>query len=130
MATTRGCKGVIKIATVGVGELRSWEKNLEADEIDKTVMNPNCEKTFEAGSIAEGGTFECFWDPDDAGQNLLVIGTTVAVELFPGGEGTGLTLFSGSIVILGDDLGAEVNGMVERTITYRSSPPLTESVQP
>lgn len=120
MATIRGCFGVVKIGPTPtvVAELRAWELNETAERIDVSAMG-DCTKKFSVGAVEGSGTFSMWLDSGpDAGQALVVVGTAVDVELFPGGEGTGNLLRSFNATITDRGEAADVNGIVELSASY------------
>lgn len=118
MAQFRACNGVIKIDTVPpsgqqtVGELRSWSRNEEADEIDVSSMG-SCTKASQAGAVKTSVECAAWWDPSDLGQVMFVTGNEVALEIFPDGEGSGKTAYTGTIRVLTNNISGDVDGVVE-----------------
>lgn len=131
MATTRGCLGKVKSGATpdAVGEVTAWEFTETAEEIDTSAMGA-CTSSSEAGSVKTTGSVTCWWDPADGGQGNLVAGDTVALELYPGGDGSGATKYSGSVVVLSRSATGGVNSVVNTTFTFTVNGALTEATVP
>jgi len=129
MATTRGCKGVVKIKAVGatsatnaVAELADWSYDESAEQIDVSAMG-TCTKKYDAGAQSTTGQIRCHWDgTDTTGQNLLVVGSAVIIEVYPGGTATGTKYYktgaSGATILSVNRAGNGVDGTVGATFGY------------
>jgi hypothetical protein len=82
MATSIGKNGVMKVSTTTVAELRNYRLNTAADTVDDTVMGDTW-KTNKVTFLSWEVSGSVFWDPADAGQNLLTVGQQVTVNLYP-----------------------------------------------
>jgi hypothetical protein len=100
MAVTRGCFGVVKAKAVGatsaanaIGELSAWSFEETAEQIDASSLG-TCTKSFVAGAKSTTGNFECHWTTATGDyQTLFVIGDELALEIYPGGTGSGNTYY-------------------------------------
>ena len=127
MARVVGKYGVVRVGATPdvVGELRSWEYTETATEIDASVMGTGI-GNVEAGVKRTSGSITVWWarvtgatDPaPDAGQLLLTVGATLAIELHPNGTGSGKPQLAGTGVVLEDAVTADLDGIVESTIRY------------
>jgi predicted secreted protein len=117
MATHTGSEGTIKVGTTTVGELRSYTLDQSADTIEDSSMGDTT-RTYKAGLKAWSGSASLFFDETDAGQILLVIGTSVALKVYPEGASTGDKYYSGDAFITGSNISASFDGMVEAEITF------------
>jgi len=129
MSTTRGCKGVVKAGPTPtvVAEITAWDFTETADEIDTSSMG-TCTKKSDAGAVKTAGNITCFWDASDAGQNLLIVGEKVYVELYPGGDTNGLTYYKGKVLILSRGISSTVNEIVSQPFTFSVNGKMTEDV--
>ena len=72
------------------------------------------------------GSLDCFWDETDTtGQGALTIGASVTLALYPEGDGTGGTYYSGTALVTGVSRTASFDGMVEASISVQGSGALT-----
>ena len=118
MATIRGCLGVVSIGATPtvIGEVTAYTINAVADEIDTSAMG-TCTASSIAGNKKTTGTISANYDPDDAGQLLMVIGTAPQLVIEP--EGVGVTTWTAaSATILANNVSAEVNGVVTVEMSY------------
>ncbi|RMF84580.1 MAG: hypothetical protein D6744_02865 [Planctomycetota bacterium] len=127
MATTRGCSGKVKAGSAAsaistlIGELRDWSYEETSEQIDVSAMG-DCTKKFAAGAKATQGQISAWWDGADSGQNLLVVGNTVHLALYPGGDASGKVYYktpTGGAVITGVSReGGGVDGTVGASFTF------------
>ena len=118
MAAIRGCLGVVSIGATPtvIGEVTAYTINAVADEIDTSAMG-SCTASSIAGSKKTTGTVSANYDPDDAGQLLMVIGDVVQLVIEP--EGAGVTTWTAAeATILANAVSAEVNGVVTIEMSY------------
>lgn len=131
MSTTRGCFGKIglKLSTTTsaagiMGELADWSYEETAEEIDASEMG-DCTKKFVAGAQKTAGSITAHWDSADAVQNLITVGATVQIEIYPGGNGSGATFYetptgagNGATVLSVSRAGNGVDGLVGNTFGF------------
>ena len=118
MATIRGCLGVVSIGATPtvIGEVTVYTINAVSDEIDTSSMG-TCTASSIAGNKKTTGTISANYDPDDAGQLLMVIGTTPQLIIEPEGSG-GPVFTAASATILANNISGEVNGVVTVEMSY------------
>ena len=71
------------------------------------------------------GSCEVYFDATDAGQIEAGVGEIVAIQLFPGGDETGNTYFSGNAIITGVPTSGTKDGWVTMAINFGGKGPLT-----
>lgn len=80
MATIRGREGTVKIGAAAVGEIRDWTLTESVEIADASTLGSVDEKTM--GTLKRRTVkIDCFYDPDNATQNMLVPGAQVTVVL-------------------------------------------------
>ena len=132
MAVYKGREGSVSVGTVpaggtAVGELRSFELTITANTTDASRMGDQWTRD-EATQNKWSATLEMFWDSADAGQDMLLIGERVTVNLFPRGN-TGATT---DVVYTGIGTVTEIgnkqshDGLIERTISVSGYGAITE----
>lgn len=124
MATHKGKEGVIKIGTQVVGEVKSFDLTVTANEVDTSTMGSNW-TGVDSTQNSWSASIAMFWDPDDAGQDLIVIGTKVAAKLYPQGSTTGLVEHSGSALVTEVGEAQAHDNIVERTVKLKGDGALT-----
>ena len=128
MATHTGSEGTIKVATTVVGELRSYSLEQTADTIEDTSMG-DTSRTYKSALKGWSGSASLFFDEADAGQLLLVLGTSIALKVYPEGASSGDKYYYGDAIITGSNISASFDGMVEAELTYTGTGALTLSTQ-
>ena len=127
MATHHGKDGTVKVGANAVAEIDSWNVRSQADIADDTAMGDTW-KTHLVGMKSWSGQLTCHWDETDTnGQEALIEGASVTLNLYPEGGGTGATYFTGTATI--SDTGIDVNkgGVVQRTFSFTGNGALTRT---
>lgn len=127
MATTRGCSGKVKVATTAtgtpglIGELRDWSFEETSEQIDASAMG-DCTKKFVAGAKATTGSITCWWDGGDTGQDALVVGNTVYLDIYPEGDSSSDVYYAGptggAVITSVAREGGGVDGIVGSTFGF------------
>ncbi len=74
------------------------------------------------------GSIDVFWDETDTnGQVALGVGSSVTLALYPEGDSSGDTYYSGTALVTGVSRSSSFDGMVEASITVQGSGALTTS---
>jgi predicted secreted protein len=124
MATHTGSEGTIKVATTTVGELRSYSLEQTADTIEDTSMG-DTSRTYKSALKGWSGSASLFFDEADAGQLLLVLGTSIALKVYPEGASSGDKYYYGDAIITGSNVSASFDGMVEAEVTFTGTGAIT-----
>jgi predicted secreted protein len=124
MATHTGSEGTIKVATTTVGELRSYTLEQTADTIEDTSMG-DTSRSYKSALKGWSGSASLFFDEADAGQILLVLGTEIALKVYPEGASSGDKYYYGQAIITGSNISASFDGMVEAEITFTGTGAIT-----
>jgi len=128
MANKKGSSGVIKVGSNVVAEILSFSVEQSGETIEDTIIGETA-KTFQPGTTSWNGSSDAHWDVSDAtGQGAMTIGAEVALNMFPGGDGTGETQLAGNAIITSISIsGMENNGMVKASFSFQGTGALTES---
>ena len=122
---TRGCTGVFKAVTQGggavavVGGVQEWTLSEESEEIDASEIG-TCTKATIAGATTRSLSLSGFWNPDDAGQGDIVVGSIIDFELYPEGTVAGSTYYettAGGATVTS----VEKSGGVDSLVTFSAS---------
>jgi len=124
MATHTGSEGTIKVSSTTVGELRSYSLEQTADTIEDTSMG-DTSRTYKSALKGWSGSASLFFDEADAGQLLLVLGTEIALKVYPEGASSGDKYYYGQAIITGSNISASFDGMVEAEVTFTGTGTLT-----
>jgi hypothetical protein len=126
MATISGNDGTVYIATQAVGEVKSFSYDDTCDTMEDTAMGDSA-KSYMAGHLDGSGSVECHMDEDDAGQEDIVVGTSVALKLRPSGTGAGNDEYTGTVLVTGKSISQSLSDVVSTTFSFTGR--LTESAQ-
>ena len=88
--------------------------------IEDTVLSDST-KTFQSGNKGGSGTVSCWWDETDTlGQQMMTAGAEVTLNLYPGGDADGDTVFSCSAIVnsIARSAAAKVNPTTSLTCTW------------
>ena len=123
MACYLGKDGVVKVGSDAVGEVTNFSLEVTAETVECTAMGQDYRK-YVSSYINWSGSVDVNWDPDDTGQTALVVGSSVALSLYPEGDDTGDTEYSGNAIVTGFSRSAAFDGKVEANISFQGSGPL------
>jgi len=122
MATTHGSEGVVKIGSNTIAEVVDFSVTETAAYANATrLSDTNVVTNATAHDRQATGSVTCHWDETDVnGQEAMVAGATVALELYPGGESSsGLTIANARITEVG--VANQRGEVVSRTFSFESS---------
>jgi predicted secreted protein len=127
MATHKGSEGTIKVGSNAVAEIRSYNIDETADTLEDTSMGDSA-RTYKPSLTSFSGSLDVFWDETDtSGQGALSIGSEVTLNVYPEGDTSGDTYYSGSAIVTGVTRSASFDGLVEASISVQGTGALTES---
>jgi len=118
MATHAGSEGKVFIGTDQVAEVKSWSMEVTSDTVDASIIGTQWRKN-QATIKGWSGSFDAFWDETDTdGQGALSAGATVTLNLYPEGDATGATYWSGDVIITSISYNAAFDGIVEASFNF------------
>jgi len=127
MATHKGSEGTVKVGSNAVAEIRSYSIEESADTLEDTSMGDSA-RTYKPSLTSFSGSLDVFWDETDAsGQGALSIGSEVTLNVYPEGDASGDTYYSGSAIVTGVSRTGSFDGLVEASISVQGNGALTES---
>lgn len=127
MATHKGSEGTVKVGSNAVAEIRSYSIEESADTLEDTSMGDSA-RTYKASLTSFSGSLDVFWDETDtSGQGALSIGAEVTLNVYPEGDASGDTYYTGSAIVTGVSRTASYDGLVEASISVQGNGALTES---
>ena len=125
MATHTGSEGTVKVGANAIAEIRSYSLEETADTLEDTSMGDGA-RTYKPSLKTFTGTVDVFWDETDTtGQGALTNGAEVTLAVYPEGDASGDTYYSGSAIVTGVTRTASFDGMVEASISVQGTGDLT-----
>ena len=125
MATHAGSEGTVKVGSDAIAEIRSFSLEETADTLEDTTMGDTA-RTYKSSLTTFTGSVDVFWDETDtAGQGALTIGASVTLNVYPEGDASGDTYYSGAAIVTGVTRSSSFDGLVEASITVQGSGALT-----
>jgi hypothetical protein len=125
MATHAGSEGTVKVGSNAIAEIRSFSLEETADTLEDTSMGDTA-RTYKSSLTTFTGSVDVFWDETDtSGQGALTIGASVTLNVYPEGDASGDTYYSGSAIVTGVTRSSSFDGLVEASITVQGSGALT-----
>jgi predicted secreted protein len=127
MATHKGSEGTVKVGTNAVAEIKSYSIEESADTLEDTSMGDSA-RTYKPSLSNFSGSLDVFWDETDTnGQGALSIGSEVTLNVYPEGDTSGDTYYTGSAIVTGVSRSASFDGLVEASISVQGNGALTTS---
>jgi hypothetical protein len=130
MAVFRGLDGEVRIGTTLYGETGSFTITETGDTIDTSRQRVAGDaRTYFAGLNTHTGSIEAHFDPDDAGQDQISIGSSVEFTLYPAGRQDGLQFIRGTGKITNIETASQFdNQVVSFNIQYQGTGELEKGV--
>ena len=127
MATHWGNEGIVKVGANAIAEVDSFEVNESVDPVEDTAMGDTYKTHIPGSGHKEwSGSLTCHWDESDAnGQEALVIGASVTLNLYPEGDASGDIELSGLASITNISIGVPKDGLVSRSFEFMGNGALT-----
>ena len=126
MATHKGSEGTVKVGSNAVAEIRSYSIEESADTLEDTSMGDSA-RTYKPSLTSFSGSLDVFWDEGDTGQSALSIGSEVTLNVYPEGDTTGDTYYTGSAIVTGVTRSGSFDGLVEASVSVQGTGALTQT---
>lgn len=121
MATHVGTSGVVKVGSNAVAEVTGFNIDETADTVEDTSLT-DTSKTYKALRNDATATVECHWDETDTtGQGALTVGAEVTLNLYPEGDTSGDTYYTGTAIVTSVGQAVALDGVISRTINVQFS---------
>ena len=121
MATHAGSEGTVKSGANEIAEIRSFSLEESADTIEDTTMG-DTSRTYLTGLKTFSGSVDVFWDETDTnGQVSFAVGSSVTLAVYPEGDTSGDTYYSGTAIVTGRTITSSFDGMVEASFTLQGT---------
>ena len=126
MAMAHGNDGKVYDDATQIGHVQSWTYDENIDVVDGSGMG-DTSRSYYTGINDGNGTVVMNWNPADAGQPNIDIGYSMTLKLYPEGNASADTYWSGTAVVESISWGgAKEGGMVSMSFSFRGK--LTEAV--
>ncbi len=127
MANHKGSEGTVHVGANAIAEIRSWTIEENGDVLEDTTMGDSA-RTFLASLTNWSASVDVYWDETDTnGQGALTVGASVTLNLYPEGNTTGDTYYTGTALVTSISRTASFDGMVEASIGLQGTGAVTES---
>jgi len=127
MATHTAANGVIKVGANAVAEVTGYSIEYTSDTVEDTVIGDSA-RTYLPTLKSFTASLDAMWDETDTnGQLALVMGTTVTFSIYPEGDSSGDTYYTGSGIITGRTISTTVGEMITANFSIQGTGDLTET---
>lgn len=129
MASHAGLEGTVKLGSNAVAEVREWEIQESAETADNTSLdNTTGWRTHKQTLKGWSGSLTCWWDETDTnGQVALTNGASVTLNLYPEGDDTGDTYYTGTATVTQITRKGSIDGIVEASFSFLGNGALTSA---
>lgn len=125
MAISTAANGVIKSGSTAVAEITGYSVEHTVDTVENTVIG-DAARTYSATLKQFTMSIDAFWDPADSGQDTLTVGSEISFSIYPEGETSGDTYYSGTGIITGRTVSTSTGEMISASISVQGTGDLTE----
>lgn len=134
MAILTGNDGKVRVGSTDLAAVRSFSIEQTADTIETSAMGTDV-RTYVKGMSSWSGSADIYFDEAEtstltaalniAGSSHAVGGAASAVKLVLQDGGGDDKWFSGNVLITGFTVNSSMDGMVEASISFQGSGPIT-----
>ncbi len=126
MATHAGSEGVVFSGSNQILEVRSYTISETGETLEDTSLG-DAARTYIPSLKTFTGSLDVFWDETDTGQGDLDIGSTITLNLYPEGNTSGDTYYTGSAIVTERSITASFDGLVEMSVSVQGTGALSET---
>jgi hypothetical protein len=126
MATHAGSEGVVFSGSNQINEVRSYTISETGETLEDTSMG-DAARTYIASLKTFTGSLDVFWDESDTGQGDLDIGSTIILNLYPEGNASGDTYYTGNAIVTEKSVTGSFDGLVEMSVSVQGTGALSET---
>ena len=127
MAVHKGSEGTVKVGSNAVAEIRSYSIEETGDTLETSTMGDTA-RTYVPSLTSWSGSVDVYWDETDStGQGALTVGAEVTLNVYPEGDTSGDTYYTGSAIVTSVSKTASFDGLVEASIGVQGTGALTAS---
>lgn len=127
MAKYHGNGGSLSAAGSTVASVLDWELEETEEFADQSGMGDTV-KTFLAGAPSEANfACNCHYNKGDTGQDAIVVGASIAVIVYPGGNSSGLPSITFTVLVGSVKRNGNMSETVKKSITGIVTGAITEA---
>lgn len=127
MAVHKGSEGTVKVGANAIAEIRSYSIEETSDTLETTTMGDSA-RTYTPNLTSWSGSVDVYWDETDAtGQGALTVGAEVTLNVYPEGETTGDTYYTGSAIVTSVTTNSSFDGLIEASVSVQGTGALTST---
>ena len=127
MANHTGNEGSVYTGANATAEIRRWELTEGVGTVDDTTMGDTAE-THKVIQTNWTASVDALWDETDTtGQGTFTIGSSHTLNLYPEGNTTGDTYFTGTATVESVRNTGSHDGLVEATFGFKGNGALTRT---
>lgn len=127
MAVHKGSEGTVKVGANAVAEIRSYSIEESGDTLETSTMGDSA-RTYVPSLTSWSGSVDVYWDETDTtGQGALTVGAEVTLNVYPEGDTSGDTYYTGAAIVTSVSKNASFDGLVEASIGVQGNGALTST---
>lgn len=111
-----------------IGKVQSWNADESAETVEGWGMGETAKET-DTTVTGFSGSLEFDLDPTDPGAQIRA-GDQFVVELYPAGDATGDTVYSGTVNVTGSAVSVSKDAYARKSVNFLGTGTLTEGVVP
>jgi len=117
MTTSIGKDGAVYVGANAVAEVRDWSLEISAEIVNDTVMGDSW-MTNKSTMKSWTSSFNAYWDASDTtGQEALVEGAEITLNLYPTGNTSANYYWSGSAIVNSISKTGSFDGLIEASFS-------------
>ena len=127
MAVHKGSEGTVKVGANAIAEIRSYSIEETSDTLETTTMGDSA-RTYTPNLTSWSGSVDVYWDETDAtGQGALTVGAEITLNVYPEGDTSADTYYTGAAIVTSVTKNASFDGLVEASISVQGTGALTST---
>ena len=127
MAVHKGSEGTVKVGANAIAEIRSYSIEETSDTLETTTMGDSA-RTYTPNLTSWSGSVDVYWDETDAtGQGALTVGAAITLNVYPEGDTSADTYYTGAAIVTSVTKNASFDGLVEASISVQGTGALTSA---
>ena len=127
MALHKGSEGTVKVGANAIAEIRSYSIEETSDTLETTTMGDSA-RTYTPNLTSWSGSVDVYWDETDTtGQGALTVGAEITLNVYPEGDTSADTYYTGAAIVTSVTKNASFDGLVEASISVQGTGALTSA---
>ena len=127
MAVHKGSEGTVKVGANAIAEIRSYSIEETSDTLETTTMGDSA-RTYTPNLTSWSGSVDVYWDETDStGQGALTVGAEITLNVYPEGDTSADTYYTGAAIVTSVTKNASFDGLVEASISVQGTGALTST---